>query len=239
MYPSHQVLTNLKARHAEGYCRRERGAESCTQESDNVKVHCPRFARSGCDTPCHTADRVYRCAKPHAVGSGRSHPHYGSDTGAHSHTYTHPHHGSDTGAHSHTYTYAHHGSDTGAHSHTYTYAHHGPDKHAHSHTYTYAHHGPDKHAHSHAYTYAHAYTYTHAYTYAYTYTHARGSDDHPFGVGASCARFMRRWILRYPRAGHRPVGRQQISLVEVRLCRNRLRAERRGLGYEARRRVSA
>ena len=57
-----------------------------------------------------------------------------------------------------------------------------------------------------------------------TYTYARGSDDHPFGVGASCARFMRRWNLRYPRAGHRLVGRQQLSLVEVRLCRNRLRA---------------
>ena len=96
---------------------------------------------------CHTADRVFRCAKPHAVGWGRSHPH--------------------------------------------------------SHTY------------------------------------ARGSDDHTFGVGASCARFMRRWNLRYPRAGHRLVGRQQISLVEVRLRRNRLRAGIRGVGYEARQRADA
>ena len=48
---------------------------------------------------------------------------------------------------------------------------------------------PDTHAHSHTYTHAYTYTYTHAYIYA------RGSDDHPFRVGASCARFMRRWNL--------------------------------------------
>ena len=71
------------------------------------------------------------------------------------------------------------------------------------------------------------------------HTYARGSDDHPIGVGASCARFMRRWNLRYPRAGHRLVGRQHLSFVEVRLRRNRLRAGIRGVGYEARQRADA
>ena len=88
-------------------------------------------------------------------------------------------------------------------------------------------------------TYTHAYTYAHSHTYTHAYTYARGSDDHPFGVGSSCARFMRRWNLRYPRAGHQLVGREPISLVEVRLRRNRLRAEPRGVGYEERRRASA
>ena len=49
---------------------------------------------------CHTADRVFRCAKPHAGGWGRSHPHRRCT--ARSHTYAH--HGSDTGTHSHTHT---------------------------------------------------------------------------------------------------------------------------------------
>ena len=122
-----------------------------------------------------TADRVFRCAKPHAVGWGRSHPHRRCTARSHA--------------------YALHGSDTGAHSHTHTDG--------------------------------------------CAYTYARGSDDHPIGVGASCARFMRRWNLRYPRAGHRLVGRQHLSFVEVRLRRNRLRAERRGVGYEARQRADA
>ena len=122
---------------------------------------------------------MFRCAKPHAVGWGRSHPHRNSTARSHVGAYAYAHHGADTGTHSHTYTYAHHGADTGAHSHTYTYAHHGADTHAHSHTYTYAHHGADTHAHSHTYTYAYAHTHadTHAHSHTYTYAH-HGADTH-------------------------------------------------------------
>ena len=39
----------------------------------------------------------------------------------------------------------------------------------------------------------------------------------PLGLAPPVPGFMRRWNLRYPRAGHQLVGREPISLVEVRL----------------------
>ena len=152
----------LTARHAKGYCRRARGAQSCTEESDDVKVHCTRIARRGSGTPCHTADRVFRCAKPHNVGQGRSHPHRNSTARSHGCAYAYAHHGSDTHAHSHTYArhgsdthahaganaYPHIGSDTHAHAGANAYPHIGPDTHAHAGANAYPHHGPDKHAHA-------------------------------------------------------------------------------------------
>ena len=49
----------------------------------------------GCDSPCHTPDRVFRCAKPHAVGWGRSHSHRHSTARSHAGADAYAHHGSD------------------------------------------------------------------------------------------------------------------------------------------------
>ncbi len=53
----------------------------------------------GCATPCRTPDRVFRYAKPHAVGWGRSHPHFHSTDRSHAGANADAHHGSDKHAH--------------------------------------------------------------------------------------------------------------------------------------------
>ena len=131
----------------------------------------------GCDSPCHTADRVFRCAKPHAVGWGRSQSHRygtarshtGADAYAHAGSDKHPHAGADA--------YAHAGSDKHPHAGADAYAHAGSDKHPHAGADAYAHAGSDKHPHAGADAYAHAGSDKHPHAGANAYAH-HGSDKH-------------------------------------------------------------